>query len=308
MIAVPDIRQIRIFIALEENRSFTGAASKLHITQSAVSHSLKSLESQLNCKLVERLGKKCILTPHGEVFLHHARQAMQHIENAAQKIQTLNHWGYSSIKLGVSDSISQYVLPRTLASFNKTQPKCEIFISPGDTSDLINLVSKGEIDIAVGIHRQSYENDFNFTPVVTDEMCFVTTPEHEWCKKAPETEEDYLKERFIVYGTNSVTTMIVNAHLSGLGIGIKQRSTLSTGNMESIKEMATLGLGVGIVPKWLTNSATNEGKLVIHDIKPAPRRQWGYYTNKTKSLSLPEEEMMQVFTKEFEKVVQSEAS
>jgi DNA-binding transcriptional LysR family regulator len=58
MVYIPDIRQIKVFLALEETRSFTAAAEKLNITQSAVSHSMKSLESSLACQLIERHGKR----------------------------------------------------------------------------------------------------------------------------------------------------------------------------------------------------------------------------------------------------------
>ncbi|MGJ8676399.1 MAG: LysR family transcriptional regulator [Akkermansiaceae bacterium] len=298
---IPDIRQIRIFIAIEETRSFTAAANMMSITQSAVSHSIKALESQLDCKLIERLGKKCILTPHGEVFLHHARQAVDHLEKASLKIQTLNQWGYSALKVGVSHSLCQYVIPKTLDAFYKKKTKAEVFITAGDTSALLKDLSKGTLDIAFGIHRSVHENDFRFVPLYKDELCFITSSDHPWCKKNNISEREYNSQRFITYGNDSATTQILNSHLSGLGI--KQRASLTMCNMESIKEMTALGLGVGIIADWVARDAIQNNTLVKHKISPPPVRQWGYYVSKTKSLSLPEEQFTSILSDEFIKII-----
>ena len=298
---IPDIRQIRIFIAIEETRSFTAAANMMNITQSAVSHSIKALESQLECKLIERLGKKCILTPHGEVFLHHAKQSVEHLVKAAQKMNTLNHWGYSALKIGVSHSLCQYVIPKSLDAFYKKKTKAEVFITAGDTAALLVDLGKGNLDIAFGIHRSSHENDFRFIPLFKDELCFITAADHPWVKDKT-AEKDYTKERFITYGNDSATTQIFNSHLTGMGI--KQRASISMCNMESIKEMTALGLGVGIISDWVARGALKNNTLIKHSITPPPMRQWGYYVSKTKSLSLPEEEFVNLFNEELIRVIE----
>ena len=301
MMYTPEIRQIRIFLALEQYRSFTAAAVSMDITQSAISHSIKSLELNLNCQLIERLGKKCILTPHGEVFLHHAKQAVQELEKAAMKIKTLNNWGYSSIKLGLSHTFCQHVLPKALKAFYEKQNKCEVFITPGDTAALLDELGAGRLDLAFGIHRQRYEDKYRFVPVTSDELCFITSPIHSWCSKKPTVEKDFSDERYITYSTETATSQILNTHLSG--IGVKQRAVLTMGNMESIKEMAAHGLGVGIVADWVAREALKNGELVKHSISPPPIRQWGYYMGKTKTLSLPEERLIGLISKELHMVV-----
>lgn len=300
---IPEVRQIRIFLALEQYRSFTVAARNLDVTQSAISHSIKSLESNLNCKLTERLGKKCILTPHGEVFLHHARRAFLELEKATTKIKTLNSWGYSSIKIGLSHTFCQHVIPQVLKEFYGIEKRCEIFITPGDTAELLDLLAKGEIDIAFGVHHQRFENDYQFVTVTSDELCFITSPSHPWCQRAPSAGDDYSNERYITYNAHSTTNQILNAHLSG--IGVKQRAVLTVGNMESIKEMAAQGIGVGIVAEWVARDALKHGGLVKHPITPAPVRRWGYYMSNTKSLSLPEEKFIGLISKELDVVINS---
>lgn len=301
MFYIPDIRQIKIFLALEQTRSFTAAAEKLNITQSAVSHSMKSLETSLDCKLIERHGKKCILSPHGEVFLHHATQAHKQLELASQKINTLNKWGYSSIKIGASNTLCQYILPEALASFYKEEKKAEVFITPGDVTSLVKQLGEGKLDIAFGLYKKNLETDYIFIPIIEDTLCFITSPTHPWSIKKPTECEDFAQERFIIYGNDSVTQSTINSHLPG--IGIRQRATLEIGNMESIKKMAALGVGVGIISEWIAAEELSSKKLIKHSINPAPSRQWGYYLHKSKSLSLPEEDFLTSVKEQFEACV-----
>lgn len=301
MNSIPDIRQIRIFIAIEETRSFTAAANMTGVTQSAVSHSIKALETQLECKLIERLGKKCVLTPHGEVFLHHAKEAVAQLVTASEKIIALNTSGYNSLKIGVSHSLCQYVIPKALADFYKKNKKTEIFITAGDTASLIKDLDAGKLDIAFGIHRNIHENEFIFIPLFKDKLCFITSADHPWSKDK-KMVKDYTDQRFITYGNDSATTEIAQAHLKGMGI--KQRASISMCNMESIKEMTALGLGVGIISEWVARDSLKDNQLVKHSITPPPVRQWGYYIRKTKKLSKTEEQFSKIFTKEFSKVIE----
>ncbi len=301
MTQLPEIRQLRVFIALEETRSFTAAASVLSITQSAVSHSLKSLELLLECQLVERLGKKCILTAHGEVFLHHAKLAIKQLDSAVGKIKTLNTWGYTSLKVGVSNSQCQYVLPQALSEFYDSEKKCEVFVATGDTSNLLSKLDKGELDIAFGIRRNNLENEYQFHPIVEDSLCFITHPKHSWVSKKPENTEDFEKERFIIYGNNSITSSILDTHLSGLGI--KYKASTFVDNMGAIKAMAAINLGVGVIACWTAKEEIENKSLVTHSITPAPKRVWGYYLSRTKSLSLTEGKFIETFSSRLVKTI-----
>src|SRR4029077_19438067 len=82
MSAPLDSRQVRAFCALARTGSFTQAARELHLTQSAVSHAMKALERDVGCRLLDKLGKKVVLTEAGEQLLLHARRILQEMENA----------------------------------------------------------------------------------------------------------------------------------------------------------------------------------------------------------------------------------
>src|SRR6266545_5010168 len=77
-----DSRQVRAFCVLARTGSFTQTARELHLTQSGISHSMKALERETGCRLLDRLGKKVALTQAGEQLLHHATKILQEMENA----------------------------------------------------------------------------------------------------------------------------------------------------------------------------------------------------------------------------------
>src|SRR5205807_3345547 len=86
-------RQIRAFSVLARTGSFTQTARELHLTQSGISHSMKALERETGCRLLDRLGKKIVLTHAGEQLLHHANKILQEMENAQEALTHLGKWG-----------------------------------------------------------------------------------------------------------------------------------------------------------------------------------------------------------------------
>ena len=84
---VPDFRQVKAFVAVAEKGSFTLAAKEIYLTQSAVSHSIRALEEQLDCKLLDRSRRKVELTPEGIVFLKRCRRVMQELDDAKRDLE-----------------------------------------------------------------------------------------------------------------------------------------------------------------------------------------------------------------------------
>lgn len=284
---LPDIRQLKSFVTLAETRSFTEAASILFRTQSAISHSIKALETLLGEQLVERMGKNVVLTPHGAVYLQHSKRALRELELAATKLQTLKRWGVSNIRLGATDTICQYVLPGALRKFRETSGNCDIQIETEDTPELLDMIKQGKIDFVIGIETGNTDG-FKKTRLATDTLEIVVSQDHPWAQFEVLDNQQLESESLIVYGNKSATYRLVEEHFSREGIRL--RPPLALGNMEGIKEMARLGLGAGIVSPWIVRKELAEGILVKKAIGASPpKRRWTVFTNRGKTLSLAEE-------------------
>src|ERR1051325_10790587 len=143
-----DSRQIRAFCVLARTGSFTQAARELHLTQSGVSHSMKALERDIGCRLLDRLGKKVVLTQAGEQLLQHTTKILQEMENARESLAHLGKWGRGRLRLGASTTACQYLIPPVLREFKESFPAHTIMIEPGDTPELVALLLRHRIDLA----------------------------------------------------------------------------------------------------------------------------------------------------------------
>jgi len=284
---LPDLRQLKSFVALADTGSFTQAAQNLYVTQSAVSHSIRSLEDQLNIKLVERLGKRVALTREGGVFLARCRKVLSELETATREIDGLKRWGQGRIRIGATHSLCQYLVPNVLREFKDCFARCEISIESHDTGDLLNLLDKAEIDLALGIDsvRPGW---CQFTKLFTDRLVVIVPAAHPWAKYKEVPEEEWEREQVITYGRASETNRLVMEHFKRRNL--RFGTTLSLGDMEAIKAMVKIGVGVGLVAPWAALKEIERGELATVSIGGEPiRRAWGVFQNSNKKPSIVEE-------------------
>src|SRR4051794_2689148 len=135
-----DSRQLRAFSALARTGSFTLAAKELFLSQSAVSHSMKALEEDVGCRLLDRVGKKVFLTQAGEQLLSHTEKILREMKTARESLQQLGKWGKGRLRLGASATACQYIIPTALTEFKRRYADCAINIEPGDTAHMIEAL------------------------------------------------------------------------------------------------------------------------------------------------------------------------
>lgn len=284
---LPDLRQVRAFVALAETRNFTRASEQLFLTQSAVSHSIRSLEQQLEVQLVERSGKRIALTQDGVVFLRRCHAVLHELEMASQEIESLKRWGQGRIRLGATHTLCQYLLPTVLREFRDCFPRCEIHIESGDTSALISQLELAQLDLVLGLGSRT-PSWARFAPIFSDELVFVVSGQHPWASMDEIPLNQIAEESFLIYAKNSETHRQIRNHFDSLGVRL--RVTLNLGSMAAIKEMARIGIGVGIVSPWIAREELARGLLVQVPIQKALlRREWGAIMHDNKSLSMVEE-------------------
>src|SRR5436309_6957473 len=146
-----DSRQLRASCVLARTGSFTETARELHLTQSGVSHSVKALEGDVGCRLLDRMGKKVVLTQAGEQFLTHATKILQEMENARESLAQLGKWGRGRLRLGASTTACQHLIPAVLREFKESFPEHVITIEAGDTPELMASLLRHQIDLALAL-------------------------------------------------------------------------------------------------------------------------------------------------------------
>jgi len=288
---LPDTRQLRAFLLLAETRSFTAAAKRLFVTQSAISHSIKALEVSLDCALFHRGGRKIALTPHGELFLGRVRAALGELEQGVGDLHALHRWGHGRLRIAATDSVCQYFLPAVLREFRESFPHCEIAIAPGDSTELLDRILQGTMDLGIGLRTDAHDPSLHCVPLFSDQLAIVASPLHPLVAEARHgalSAEELAGNRFIIYARSSFTYRLIDGYFRKEGV--RSPSFLELGNMEAIKEMAKIGLGAGIVAPWVTLRELDEGSLRLRAVPgTALRREWGLFHQRARVLSLIEE-------------------
>jgi DNA-binding transcriptional LysR family regulator len=284
---VPDLRQLRAFVAVAEEGSFTLAARRIFVTQSAVSHSLRTLEEQLSCKLLDRSAKRVVVTAEGELLLKRCRRLLHELDQVGRDLDGLRRWGQTRIRIGAPHTLCHFLIPSVLREFRDCFPRCEPLIEAGDTSVLLEQLAGSNLDLVVGLKPRG-RSDEGYRPMFRDRLAFVVSPFHPWAVDASSMEATMQEHQFIIYAKATETHRLIEEWLDYGGAHGKK--TLVLGDMQAIKEMAKLGIGVGIVAPWVAAREIEEGSLQVVDMPGPPiEREWGVFHSQKRPPSLVEE-------------------
>jgi len=282
-----DSRQVRAFCVLARTGSFTQTARELHLTQSGISHSIKALESDIGCRLLDRLGKKVVLTQAGEQFLQHAQKILQEMDNARMSLGQLGKWGQGRLRLGVSTTACQHLLPAVLREFKESFPDHSISIAPGDTPDLVDLLLNHRIDLAMCLDPGS-DPQLEAHELFTDELQFIVGTSHAWARNRRVDRNDIPRMNYILYSKTSVTFRLVQDYFRQEEMVLN--TVIELGSMEATKELVKLGLGVSVLAPWIARKEIESGSLVAFPLgRRKLQRRWGILQWRGKRLSLAEE-------------------
>lgn len=283
----PDLRQIRAFVAVADEGSFTLAARRIFVTQSAVSHAMRALEEQLSCQLLDRGGKRVTLTTAGEVILRRCRRVLAEIEQAGRDVDSLRRWGQTRIRIGAPHSLCNFLLPGVLREFRDCFPRCEPVIEAGDSAHLMERLAEAELDVVLGIRSKGRQEEgarFMFR----DQLAFVVSPSHPWAVDPELAAGTLAEQQYIIYAKGTETNRLAKEWIEQQ-VG-RCRKPVVLGDMQAIREMAKLGIGVGIVAPWVAAREIEEGMLCLVAMPgEGIEREWGAFHSPKKEPSLVEE-------------------
>jgi DNA-binding transcriptional LysR family regulator len=284
---VPDLRQLRAFVAVVEEGSFTLAARRIFVTQSAVSHSLRTLEEQLSCRLLDRTGKRVAVTAEGELLLRRCKRVIFELEQATRDLDGLRRWGQTRIRIGAPHSLCHFLIPSVLREFRDCFPRCEPVIEAGDTTVLLDRLAGADLDLVVGLKPRG-KGEEGYRAMFKDRLAFVVSPFHPWAIDPSTVLSTINDHQFIIYAKATETHRLIEEWLDQHGG--RGKKPLVLGDMQAIKEMAKLGIGVGIVAPWVATREIQDGSLKVIDInEPGIRREWGVFHSPKREPSLVEE-------------------
>ncbi|CDQ40890.1 LysR family transcriptional regulator [Virgibacillus salexigens] len=184
-----DIRQLRYFIAIVEERKISAAAERLHISQPPLSQHLKAMEDELGCKLIERSGRYLELTESGKALYTYALQVTQLMEEAKVNVKEVGYGVNGRLTLGIN-TFSVAELPEILHQFRSRYPKVTYKIQQNESAHLCQLVKDRIVELAI-IRLPLDLDDFSVLHLHTEPFYFITSNKH---KPFQHTHEVSLEE------------------------------------------------------------------------------------------------------------------
>ena len=239
-----NLDQLRAFLEVVAHGSFTAAAKELNLTQPAVTHQVQELERRLNVTLVERLGKRALLTEAGEKLMEHARSLLEEDSRTRSDMRRFTDGWLGRVRIGTSMTVLMYLLPPLVRQLKTDHPQMEINLKAGLTATTLEMLRANALDL--GLCALPVEDPaFEVTPLFKDELVAILPA---GTKPVPKkvTPVFLSKCPLILTNRNSALRQTTDAWLTQAGPPPKP--VMEFDNVEAIKSVVAVGLGASIVP------------------------------------------------------------
>jgi DNA-binding transcriptional LysR family regulator len=147
--ATMELRHLRYFLAVGESLSFTKAALRLRVAQSALSRQVQDLEEEFGVDLLKRSPRGVTLTAEGKLFLEEVRQHLKRTEESVEKVRALARGQYGDLHIGYSPSPTVEILPPAMAAFQKAYPRVNVLLHDASQRELVDGLQNGALELAV---------------------------------------------------------------------------------------------------------------------------------------------------------------
>ena len=237
----------KYFCEVAKHGSFTRAADKLYVSQSAVSQAIMQLEERLGCRLFDRNTRGVQLTTEGEVLYAYADNALSLIKNAQDKIVNMKSLRDGEIKIGASDTVCSLFLLPFLRQFNSMYPEIHISVVNRTSRELVKILRSGSVDIAFVNLPVDDETMLEITPVMQINDCFVAGEKYAYLANSVMRLRDLRGFPILMLEQNSTSRKQMDLFLSGFDIEIKPAIELES--LALLAEFAKIGLGIAATIK-----------------------------------------------------------
>ena len=259
--------QLRALETVVELGSFTGAARRLNLSQSAISVQIRELEERCGVRLVERLGKKAFATAAGQDVIAHARRIAHEADAINASMRRYREGWIGRVHIGSALSALMYLLPPVIKKLRAEHPGIDLVVSNAPTADMVTGVRNNTIDIAL-VTLPVDEHGLDVIPLRFDEMTAILPAT---ARSLPdEISPDYVARQFLVLeigGINALVTGWLSEH------GSPPQSTMTIATVEAVKAIVSSGIGMSVVPKMVMANASDD--IVARPLRPPLTRTLG---------------------------------
>lgn len=243
------LNQFNIFCAVAEEKSFSKAAKKLHLTQPAISGQIKALENNYELCLFKRTPSGVDLTEAGKIVYQHAKQILHIIEGLEHSLAILTKKQPCRLAVGASTVVGSYPLPCTIWVFKEHHPQVNIQLEVENSSIILEKIKSVSLDFAI---IEGPVNDENIVQknCLNDEMALIVPYVEPWIDRENITVDELLTLPLIIREEGSGIRSMLENELKKKGVSINNLNVFTEmSKLQSIKSAIEAGHGLSILPK-----------------------------------------------------------
>lgn len=262
------LRSLEAFCAAVEERSISGAARRMYLSQPSVSERLAELEREARVPLLKRSRQGVEPTDQGSLLYERARKVLDEMRALEGVMGTLRSRRDSKLYVAASSTLGEHLFPTWLWSFARDTPDIAPELFVGNTQEVVALVGRGVVAFGI-IEGREERGTLESVPFLDDELVVVVAPDHGWAGKTV-TPEELPDEPFISREKGSGTREVVERAAASMGISLDVRMEL--GSTSAIKEAIEAGLGFSILSRETIRLEKESGHLATARGISIPRR------------------------------------
>ncbi len=274
------MEQYKIFYVTAKCGSFSDAAKKLFITQSAVSQQIRSLEQELGVALFVRGKKGAKLTSQGELLFHYAERAILEIESAENLFERIKSLDEGSLRIGSGDTITRHFLLPILEQFHNKYPAIKIEIVNRVTGETLSKLNSGTVDVAfisLPIDTDKYHN-INIKSTERLHDIFIAGNQYAHLLSSKLTMEEVSSLPLVMLEPKSNTRKTTDEYFRSHGITLNPEFEL--GSHDLLLDFAKKNLGIACVTEEFAGDLSGKDIIKLNTNFNMPERSIGICTLK----------------------------
>jgi LysR family transcriptional regulator for metE and metH len=253
-----EVRHLRLIASVAEVGSLTRAGDRLHLTQSALSHQLRDIESRLGTPLFLRVGKRLVLTPAGELLLASAKEILERLDRTEQDIRRMGQDHAGVLRLTTECYTCYHWLPPLLMRYRRKFPRVEVRIDVEATRRPIEMLLAGKIDLAI-VSSPVADRRLTSKKVFEDELVLIVSRHHRFAQQAHVRLPELRDETLFIYPPREESRFLQEVLLPA---GITPARIEEVQLTEAITELVKAGLGVAVLARWAVQPLLDAGAIV----------------------------------------------
>ena len=253
-----NLNQLKIFYMAAKRGNLSKAAEDLFITQPAVTKGIQRLQEHYDIRLMDRFGKKMVLTNAGEVLFKIAEKIFELEKHAEENIRELKQRKKGRIRIQASESFGAYYLPSIMNPFSKAHPLINISVNILPSEHVVAKIAELECDIGFISYPIEHEK-IHIRVILEDQLVFILPPDHAICRQKRFKPQDLEGNPMIVHEKKSTPHQAFHTFVKKNNITVT--SSLELSSNRAIKLAVENGLGIALISRKVAEEEIRNGKL-----------------------------------------------